>query len=728
MAYKMTKQGSLDNEITYEFFCDTAADMELIEAQYRTLGSIAIVLEGESGGLEIYITNSSREWTALNITSGSDDDSSGVGFNVEIVNSLPQEDISEGTIYFLAKNGSQGDSYDEYMYINNNWEKIGNTSIDLSNYATKSEIAGFYIKPNGGIPAADLADTYLTSHQDISGLAPKASPVFTDSISMGRKDDTTIGNVSVAVGVDTTASGYSSHAEGYNTTASEAFAHVEGLGATASGVASHAEGNYTTASGSSAHAEGQNTTASGPYSHAEGLYTVASGYYAHAEGHYTVARRDFSHVQGLYNVEDNQAPWPEWAAGTEYEVGDIVKITTVSNDTTTVEKYVCTQANTDTTFTSSHWVKNNAGVYAVIVGNGSATDARSNAYALDWDGNGYFSGDLYVGCDANSQNGTKVLTSNNPEFTGSISMGRKANTTVGDMSVAIGFNTTASGYASHAEGLNTTASSTFSHAEGAGTTASQHASHAEGNDTTASAMSAHAEGYDTVASSTGAHAEGHATVASGVSAHAEGLETNATGWFSHAEGQYTTAFGQAAHAEGSYTIAERSYSHVSGKYNVVDNFVEWPEWISGHSYETDDMVKVTTVTDGVTKVKGYICKTPNTDAEFTQEHWTQKSEGIYAFIIGNGIDAEHRSNAFAVDWSGRGYFGSDLFVHCPSNSTEGQRVATTNYVDNAIALTTGSFIPATPTTDGSYILQATVTNGTPTYSWVSLSSLSGVTF
>lgn len=63
MAYKMTKRGSLDNEITYEFFCDNIEDMEAIEKAYRVLGTIAIVLEGESGGLEIYITNSTREWT-----------------------------------------------------------------------------------------------------------------------------------------------------------------------------------------------------------------------------------------------------------------------------------------------------------------------------------------------------------------------------------------------------------------------------------------------------------------------------------------------------------------------------------------------------------------------------------------------------------------------------------------------------------------------------------------
>ena len=62
MAYKMTKRGSQDNEITYEFICDTLTDMNAIENKYRSIGTIAIVLEGESGSLEVYITDSKRQW------------------------------------------------------------------------------------------------------------------------------------------------------------------------------------------------------------------------------------------------------------------------------------------------------------------------------------------------------------------------------------------------------------------------------------------------------------------------------------------------------------------------------------------------------------------------------------------------------------------------------------------------------------------------------------------
>lgn len=55
-----------------------------------------------------------------------------------IVAELPTTNISTTTIY-LVPNGDLAPKpsvYDEYIYINNAWEKIGSTQVDLSNYAT----------------------------------------------------------------------------------------------------------------------------------------------------------------------------------------------------------------------------------------------------------------------------------------------------------------------------------------------------------------------------------------------------------------------------------------------------------------------------------------------------------------------------------------------------------------------------------------------------------------
>lgn len=57
-----------------------------------------------------------------------------------IVQTLPVQDIDENTIYMVPKVGGTNDAYDEYIYLDNAWEHIGNTEVDLSGYATVSYV------------------------------------------------------------------------------------------------------------------------------------------------------------------------------------------------------------------------------------------------------------------------------------------------------------------------------------------------------------------------------------------------------------------------------------------------------------------------------------------------------------------------------------------------------------------------------------------------------------
>lgn len=56
---------------------------------------------------------------------------------IEIVQTLPTQDISTSTIYLVPKTASTNDNYDEYVYVSNNWEHIGSTKVDLTGYATE---------------------------------------------------------------------------------------------------------------------------------------------------------------------------------------------------------------------------------------------------------------------------------------------------------------------------------------------------------------------------------------------------------------------------------------------------------------------------------------------------------------------------------------------------------------------------------------------------------------
>jgi hypothetical protein len=104
------------------------------------------------------------------------------------------------------------------------------------------------------------------------------------------------------------------------------------------------------------HAEGFMTLADGGESHAEGHQTQAIGNSSHSEGYMTKASSIYQHVQGQCNIED---------------------------------------------------VENK---YAHIVGNGSPQN-RSNAHTLDWEGNAWFQGDVYVNSNSgtNKDEGSKKL-------------------------------------------------------------------------------------------------------------------------------------------------------------------------------------------------------------------------------------------------------------------------------------------------------------------------------
>ena len=65
------------------------------------------------------------------------------GFRVQIEQdrSILETTGEEKIFYFLPKNPQKTkDGYDEFVYANNNWEQVGVTDIDLTDYATKAEV------------------------------------------------------------------------------------------------------------------------------------------------------------------------------------------------------------------------------------------------------------------------------------------------------------------------------------------------------------------------------------------------------------------------------------------------------------------------------------------------------------------------------------------------------------------------------------------------------------
>ena len=197
------------------------------------------------------------------------------------------------------------------------------------------------------------------------------------------------GSYSHAEGLSTTSSGQSSHAEGYNVRAIGSFSHAEGYSTVASGVNSHAEGLHTLASGLYSHAEGYyNVTASGTGSHAEGHSTNALGLASHAEGLGTIALGSYSHAEGYYTLTSGVSSHAEGLS------------TTASADYQHVSgKFNVTSSNTNDLF---------------IIGNGSATNARSNIVVVDTSSvtvGGTIAGDTIACNEFLTSNGTFQFTS-----------------------------------------------------------------------------------------------------------------------------------------------------------------------------------------------------------------------------------------------------------------------------------------------------------------------------
>ena len=335
---------------------------------------------------------------------------------------------------------------------------------------------------------------------------------------------------------------------------------------------------------------------------------------------------------------------------------------------------------------------------------------RSNAAAIAWDGTAKYAGDVYANYNFATKTGEKLATEsyvNEHSGGGSggggdmsayalkkdtvldttLSIGRKANTTVGNKSIALGNSVTASGDfsaafgwastaekdASFAEGYGTIARGKYSHAEGANTIAWVGASHAEGSGTKAQGTGSHAEGAGVWAVGDASHAEGDHTEAHGYAAHTEGGGTYTDAYYAHAEGYYTTAKGIGSHTEGRYTKATGDYQHVSGVYNIEDATV--PNWTEGTSYSKNDIVKYT-------DEKYYACIVDASSTTWNAAEWKKVNySGKHAVIVGNGADSNTRSNAAAITWDGTGKFAGDLYANYDFANGTGEKLATEAYVN-----------------------------------------------
>ena len=403
------------------------------------------------------------------------------------------------------------------------------------------------------------------------------------------------GIYSVAMGDGTSASGDASTAMGYQTTAS--------------GDYSIAMGNSTTANGWYSTAMGLSTTASGTVSTAMGGSTTASGIYSTAMGKSTTASDFASTVIGQYNSSGSSA----------------------------------TSANSFSTSAP-----------AFVIGNGTASNAKSDAFKVMFNGDTYISSSLYIGgtaitstaaeinlLDGVTAVGSGILSSTTESGNTGVRLSTSNSANHGDIgsnAVDLSYqNSTSStkgatGFAATALGYLTTASGNRSTAIGNNTIASGHQSTSMGELTTASGRETLAIGNSTTASGNYSTAMGLSTTASGAQSTAMGRLTTASGISSLALGYSTTASGHQSISAGNSSTASASYSTSIGYGSVASDFAS----VVIGQYNSSG----SSVTNNATSFN-----TANT-----------------AFVIGNGADSSNKSDAFKVMFNGDTTVSNDLTV------------------------------------------------------------------
>lgn len=92
----------------------------------------SVTQTGVQGGTQVTITLSNGQSTSFVVYNG-------INTNFQVVDVLPTENISTSTIYLVPATIPCAENvYDEYIYVNGNWEHIGSTTVDLSDYVTKT--------------------------------------------------------------------------------------------------------------------------------------------------------------------------------------------------------------------------------------------------------------------------------------------------------------------------------------------------------------------------------------------------------------------------------------------------------------------------------------------------------------------------------------------------------------------------------------------------------------
>lgn len=391
--------------------------------------------------------------------------------------------------------------------------------------------------------------------------------------------------------------------------ASGSWSIAGGYNTTASGPCSASLGESTTASGLNSVAFGSNSIASGLNSVVFGSYTQASGYRSVAFGEETKATTDNQLVIGRYNAPDSNAE--------------------------------------------------GAIQHAFIIGNGTGLNSSnnnyntSNAFTVDWNGNVEIAksiSSLNMGCSVSG--GGLIALGGGSTASGGYSVAIGAGCTAsGQYSLAIGGGNAASGIGSLSIGSSNTSSNAFSISIGAGNKSSAMQSMAVGNSNIANGAFSVVIGNNCKSVCEFGVAIGSTCIVGDENNTTSGRYSVAIGAGCQAQSSYSMTFGASCTVSGDYSFAGGASNNVSGSYSVAMGELNRASGVNSVSIGKG----LIAVGDNQTALGRY-----NVDeTEFDMRN---------LFVLGNGTDANNRSNAMAVDVAGNLNMNRDVVANAFGDS------------------------------------------------------------
>lgn len=533
--------------------------------------------------------------------------------SIEVVNTLPTTG-EDNKIYLVPKEGSTGDIYNEYIWVNNTWELIGSTQVDLTGYATQdwvnnqikdflNEIQVTQIVNNSLTNYYTKTETYnqteinnlLSNKADISDIPTKTgdltnngdgttgSKYITNSdlnTELESKQDKITGGATTIVTNDLTVNrALVSNANGKvavsNTTSTE-LGYLSGARSNLQNQidAITTEGGQPNVievvqeNGVPLEITNKTVNVIAPTNLVNGIAegslraigskeessTYSLGKYAFVEGDGTKASGYASHAEGDLTEASG---YRSHAEGYSTKASNFQSH---AEGAGTVASGLCSHAeglNTIASGENQHAqgqfnISDTAKQYAHIVGNGTADDARSNAHTLDWNGNSWYAGDLYTG-------GTSQTDTNAKKIATEEYVDNKVVTDYDKLTnrPTLNTNVTTSQPVSESEIITGKMVLHKISKTGNYNDLNNKLNIENGSKTGSLRTVGSAKESDEYKLGSYAFAEGYRTTASGIWSHAEGYNAQAFGYASHAEGENTNAVGRSSHAEGYNTIVGR---------------------------------------------------------------------------------------------------------------------------------------------------------------------------